>query len=198
MATIQDDSGAYLTSLLATRLRMERETRGWSIADLAAQSGVSRAMISKVERAEASPTAALLGRLSAAFGMTLSTLLARAEGDASPAGRVARAAEQPLWRDPATGYLRRTVTPPGSTVELIRVELPAGAKVSYPAATYIDWEHVIWSLEGTLRFHEGKTYHDLAAGDCLTLGTPQDCAFENATSAACTYLVVLTRRHGAR
>jgi len=67
------------TQSLAARIALEREARGWSLADLAERSGVSKAMISKIERAEASPTAALLGRLSGAFGLTMSTLLARAE-----------------------------------------------------------------------------------------------------------------------
>ena len=49
---------------LAQRLRDEREQRGWSLGDLAERSGVSKAMLSKIERSEASPTAALLGRLS--------------------------------------------------------------------------------------------------------------------------------------
>src|SRR5690242_20447124 len=104
MSTIQDDARATvdLDASLAARLRAEREARGWSLSDLASRSGVSRAMISKIERGEASPTAALLGRLSGAFGLTLSTLLARAEGDASGIGRVLRASAQPLWRDPAT------------------------------------------------------------------------------------------------
>ena len=35
-------------------------------------------MINKIERAQSSPTASLLGRLSGAFGLTLSTLLAEA------------------------------------------------------------------------------------------------------------------------
>jgi transcriptional regulator with XRE-family HTH domain len=191
---MQDD--ASLTALehgLAGRLRAEREARGWSLSDLAARSGVSRAMISKIERAEASPTAALLGRLSGAFGLTLSTLLARVEADASGAGRIARAAEQPVWRDPATNYIRRAVSPPGAEPELVHVELPPGARVAYPAAAYA-WMRgpCIWVLEGDLLFREGAREHRLAKGDCLALGPPADCEFRNpSSSAACSYLVAL-------
>jgi transcriptional regulator with XRE-family HTH domain len=192
MTTIQDESD--LTLPLATRLRVEREARGWSIAELAERSGVSRAMISKVERAEASPTAALLGRLVSALGLTLSTLLARAEGDAGQSGRVARAAAQPLWRDPETGYRRRSVSPRGTMPELVEVELPPGAEVAYPAATYAGWAHVIWVLQGALQFREGAARHRLAAGDSLALGPPQDCAFVNESEKPCRYLVVLASR----
>lgn len=194
MSKIQDEAEpSDLTLPLAARLRAEREERGWSIAEMAERSTVSRAMISKVERAEASPTAALLGRLASALGLTLSTLLARAEGDAE-GGRVSRADTQPLWRDPETGYLRRAVTPSGSDPELVRVELPTGARVDYPASTYLAWKHAIWVLEGELLFQEGAARHRLAAGDCLVLGAPADCAFENASERPCSYLVVLSRR----
>src|ERR1019366_10131550 len=88
-------------AILADRLHREGESRGWPLADLAARSGVSRAMLSKIERREASPTAALLGRLSAAFGLTLSQLFAHAEGQ--PGGQVARADQQPVGRDPEAG-----------------------------------------------------------------------------------------------
>ena len=68
-----------LTLAISTRVKAEREARNWSLSDLAERSGVSKAMISKIERGEASPTATVLGRLSGAFGLTLSTLLALAE-----------------------------------------------------------------------------------------------------------------------
>src|ERR1700754_436647 len=85
---------------VSKRVRRERAVRDWTLSDLAERAGVSKAMISKIERGETSPTAALLGRLSAAFGLTLSSLLA--DADASPRGP-ARQADQPTWRDPATG-----------------------------------------------------------------------------------------------
>jgi transcriptional regulator with XRE-family HTH domain len=181
-----------LSAALAERIRAEREARGWSLADLGERSGVSKAMISKVERGEASPTAALLGRLSGALGMTLSTLLARAERSE---GLLTRRAEQPLWRDPATGYERRQVFASGEwPFELIEVELPAGAVVAFPAASYAFIRQVIWMLKGRLVFEEGGERHALAAGDCLELGPPRDCAFRNESAQPCRYLVAVLRR----
>ena len=180
---------------LATRLRTEREARGWSIGGLAARSGVSRAMISKVERNEASPTAALLGRLSGAFGLTLSTLLARSETDATGDGRVARAAEQVRWTDLATGYVRRAISPPGAMPELVQVDLPPGACIDYPksAFTFLRGQ-CVWVLSGVLEFNEGALAHRLRRGDCLTLGPPSDCSFANPSATMlCVYLVALTR-----
>jgi transcriptional regulator with XRE-family HTH domain len=181
-----------LSVSLATTLRAARLARELSAAALAERSGVSRAMIGKIERGEAQPTAVLLGRLSAALGMTLSELVARAEGDDQ---RLVRAADQPTWTDPDTGYRRRAVSPAtGRPLELVEVDLPAGAQVSYPAEAYTFIHQQIWMLQGRLRFREGDTDHELDAGDCLQLGPPAPCSFFNPTSEICRYLVALTRR----
>jgi transcriptional regulator with XRE-family HTH domain len=183
-----------LTASLADAVHAARLHHGLSTSALAERSGVSRAMIAKVERAEAQPTAALLGRLSAALGMTLSELIARAE---HADRRVARAAEQPTWTDPESGYRRRAVSPAGGgPLELVEVELPPAAEVSYPADTYVFIHQQIWVLEGRLRFREGDAEHDLGPGDCLELGPPAPCTFVNPTDAPCRYLVALTRRYG--
>ena len=123
-----------ITSTIGRRIRSERDLRGWSLAELAERSDVSKAMLSAMERGMTSPTAALLVRVASAFGMTLSTLIARAE---MQGGGVSRKDEQPVWRDPATGYVRRHLSPASQMpLELIRFSLPAGAKVSFPAASY--------------------------------------------------------------
>lgn len=181
-----------LTSRLADRVRLERETRGWSLSDLAQRSGVSRAMISKVERGEASPTAILLGKLSGAFGLTLSNLLARIE---TAGERLRRRDEQPLWRDPETGFTRRAVSPAGQAgLELVQAELPPGARIAYPASAYAFIRQQIWIQSGTLDFTENEQTMRLGPGDCLELGPPSDCVFANTSGEPVRYLVVVVRR----
>ena len=183
---------------LAVRLRVEREARGWTLAELAAQSGISRAMLSKIERGEASPTASLLGRLSAAFGLTMSQLFARVEEQ--PGGQVARAGQQPEWRDPETGFLRRSLSPPGlSPLELVWGELPPGAVITYPAASlaFIAEQQLVL-LSGRLTIEQGGVAHDLEPGDCLRFGPPRDVTWRNAGDARCRYVVVVLRVSGAR
>lgn len=94
---------------LAERLAAARAARGQTLDELAEASGVSRAMISKIERGESSPTAMVLGRLAAGLDVSLSSLFAEVEGPVEP---LARADRQPVWRDPETGYIRRNVAPP--------------------------------------------------------------------------------------
>ncbi len=176
---------------LADRLKLERESHGWSLAELAERSDVSKAMISKIERREASPTAATLVRLAGAFDLTLAALLARAE---APAGPVVRAADQPVWRDPASGYIRRQLfAREDHPLELVAVELPPGARVGFPAASYARIRQVIWVIAGALVIEEGGDRRELASGDCLAFGAPSDSVFANETRAPCTYLVVVAR-----
>ena len=188
MSTLLDD----ITLKIAARIRGERTARRWSLDDLAERASVSKAMISKIERAEASPTAALLGRLSGAYGLTLSALLAETE---TPHRGPVRAADQPVWQDPATGYIRRQVAASSTIpVELVEVDLPPGASVSFPAASYRQMSHVLWVLAGRLSFVEGDVTHDLAPGDSLEFGPPADCTYRNDGAAPCRYLVVLLRK----
>jgi transcriptional regulator with XRE-family HTH domain len=180
-----------LDETLAQRLKQERQARGWSMADLAARSGVSKAMIAKIESGAASPTAALLGKLSGAFGLSLSTLLARAEGAAA---RLIRRDQQQTWTDAESRYERRAVSPPGARgAEIVEVTLPPDARVAFPASSYAFLRHQILVLSGALRFTEGTTIHDLGEGDLLELGEPTGCAYENPDDRACRYLVILTR-----
>lgn len=187
MNTLVDNLGQRL----AQRIRLERDGRGWSLADLAERSGVSKATISKIERAEVSPTAVVLVRLASAFDLTLAGLMLRAE---SQGERVSRAGEQPVWRDPETGYVRKQVfSRPDHPVELVRVELPPKQRVTLPASSYAHIRQLVWVQSGSLVISEGGERHALATGDCLGFGMPAETTFANETNTACTYVVALAR-----
>jgi quercetin dioxygenase-like cupin family protein len=168
-------------------------------------------MISKVERGESSPTAMLLGRLSAALQLSVSDLLdtgpaAGAPGQAPDSGAadqpggspprggvVRRAADTPQWRDPDTGYLRRQVSTPQFPAAVTEVVLPPGASVPYPAGAYAFIAQLVWVLSGRLTLGDGPAVHVLAPGDTFVLGEPRPREFRNETGEDCRYLVVVTR-----
>ncbi len=184
MNNIIDD----VNQCIASTIRQERETRSWSLTELANQAGVSRAMIYKIERGESSPTATLLGRIAGAFGISMSTLIARAE---MQEGRLIQRSQQPVWQDPQSGYLRRHISPRGDVpLDMVEIELPAGSDIPMPAAAYRDAHQWLWMLEGELVFVEGLARHVLHAGDCLMLGPASDCEFINQSQHSCRYLVV--------
>jgi transcriptional regulator with XRE-family HTH domain len=196
-------------AVFGQRLRAARRARGWPIDRLASASGVSRAMISKIERGESSPTAVVLGKLSAALELSIAELLAAARatgagaeagagapppGQAPAGGLVRRAADAPEWRDPDTGYLRRQLSSPQFPVAVTEVVLPAGARVPYPAGAYAFIAQLVWVLSGQLTLADGPAVHVLSAGDTFELGEPRPREFRNESAGDCRYLVVVTRK----
>jgi transcriptional regulator with XRE-family HTH domain len=178
---------------VAARLRQLRANQGFTLDGLAKQSGVSRSMISLIERAESSPTASVLDKLAASLGVTLAALFAEQErSDAVP---LARRAEQLEWRDPGTNYLRRNLSPPAfpSPIELVEVILSPRARVAYDTASRLSIvEQQVWLLAGEIEVTVGDRIHRLAAGDCLAMHVDRPISFHNPATEAAHYLVALT------
>lgn len=178
---------------IGERLKALRAASGLTLDELATRSGVSRAMISRIERAEASPTAALLARLCEAWGWTLSAFFAPDEPSTSP---LSHRSEQRLWRDPVTGYLRRSISPPGmpSPVDIVEVEFPAGARVSFPPReeSRALTQHV-WLFEGELDMVLPDVTHHLKPGDCLFMDIGDAFDFHNPSDSPARYAVILHR-----
>jgi len=179
-------------SLIPRRVREERLQRRWTLEQLAERAGVSRAMISKIERGESSPTAVLLARLGAAMGVSLSSLMS-APRAATPALR--RVGEQPVWVDPETGYVRRLVSPTGGEgdVEVVAIELPAGQAVTFSPSASLRSDEQVLLLEGALTLDSGGVRFELRPGDCARLDADREHAFRNEGFAMARYLVV--KRH---
>ncbi|OWU86496.1 hypothetical protein ATO6_06740 [Oceanicola sp. 22II-s10i] len=155
-----------LTTRLADRLRLLRQERGMSLDSLAESSGVSRGTLSRIETGATSPTAEVLGRLAAAYGMSTSHILRMAEADA-PA-LIPRAAQE-VWRDPDTGFTRRSVSPPaeGLRGHVVEGRLEPGAVVRYDRVPVEGLEHHLLLRAGALTLSVGAADHALMPGDCL-------------------------------
>ena len=177
---------------IAGRVRAARDAAGLSLAALAERSGVSRSNISLIERGESSATATVLDKLSAALGITVAALFEAPPGAApSP---LARAADQPAWTDPGSGYLRRNLSPAAwSPIQLVEVSFPPGARVAYDtSARAVDVDQQVWIIEGAMEVTVGATRWQLAAGDCLAMRLDRPIAFHNPGPRAARYLVALT------
>ena len=182
-----------LDRAIGERVRGLRAARGLTLDALADKAGVSRAMLSRIERGESNPTAQLLGRVCAGLDVTLSALFAETERGASPlSGR----ADQAVWRDRGSGYVRRVVTPPhsGAAADIVDVEFPPGASVTMESSRSPALDQQIVLFAGRMDITVGDTTHRLEAGDCLHMHLGQPVSFHNPGTKAAHYLVVVAQR----
>lgn len=162
----ENTDSAEIDRQIARRLKTLRTERGWSLDELALRSGVSRASLSRLEKAGVSATASVLGKLCAAYGLTLSRLMRQIEDDFVP---LLRREAQPVWSDPAQGFVRRSVSPPGRSLagEVLECELAPGTTIAYDAPPRAGLEHHLVMLQGELELTLDGQLHTLGAGDCL-------------------------------
>jgi transcriptional regulator with XRE-family HTH domain len=175
---------------IAERLRALRAERGWSLDALAKRSKVSRATLSRLENAEVSPTTSVLGKLCAAYGLTMSRLMRMVEDDFAP---LVRRGDQPVWTDPENGFRRRSVSAPAQALagEVLECELGPGTRITYDASPRPGLEHHLLMIEGQLDVTvDGQTYR-LAPGDCLRYQLSGTSAFATDESAARYFLFIL-------
>ena len=179
-STLSDTTS--IDRLIAQRLKSLRAERGWSLDELAKRSNVSRATLSRLENAEVSPTTSVLGKLCAAYGLTLSRLMRLVEDDYIP---LIHKDQQPIWTDPTIGFQRRSVSPPARTLaaEVLECELEPGVRITYDRPPRSGLEHHLLMIEGQLEISVDGQSYDLRPGDCLryqlfgssTFATPEQC-----------------------
>lgn len=183
-----------IDQLIAERVRELRKQHGHSLETLAQLSGVSRSMISLIERSETSATAAVLGKLAQALQVPLAFLFEEPASSAEPQP-LARAAQQQCWQDPATGYVRRHLSPSGyaAPLELVEVVFPPGQSVAFDNALRHEPLHQqLWLLEGRMQISLGEQHWQLEPGDCLAMALNQTIVFANTSRKPARYLLALT------
>jgi transcriptional regulator with XRE-family HTH domain len=189
------ETESNLNQRIAARVRELRAGCGLSLDALTARSGVSRSMISAVERGQTSPTAVVLERLAAGLNVTLASLFDAPDSVSEPQnGPVARRKHQPQWQDPASGYVRRNVSPPDvpQPMQIVEVHFPAGARVAFETgARDVRVYQQIWLLEGMMDITVAGERHRLCEGDCLAMQLDCPTLFQNPTRKPARYAVVI-------
>jgi transcriptional regulator with XRE-family HTH domain len=135
---------------IGTRIRALRGKRNLTLDSLACRAQVSRAMLSRVERGESSPTAQFLGKVCGGLGVTLSVLFSQTQRPVSP---LSRRQDQPT----STRYLRPGVSPAGTgaSVDIGEVEILSGGSFAsgLPTATNMSGcSRVRWNWRLATRF----------------------------------------------
>ena len=176
--------------ILAAEIRRHRKDRGLSLEALAKLSRVSRSMISKVERAEAAPSTAILSRLAEALGVTFSRLMA---SSAEREILLIPAARQPVLRDENSGFQRRCISPvlPGRGIDWVLNTLPPGGNTGEFVAHRRGVSEYIYVLTGRLKATIGDRTAVVEAGDSLYFEADADHTFTNVGAGPCDYFLVI-------
>ena len=180
---------------LGERVRALRRERGWTLELLAERSGVSRAMISKLERGEKNPTLVVAAKVAEGLGVSLSRLVGieeRREVVVVPRGRGM------VMRDPETGFERQLLSPSfgGRGVEFIKNVVPeSSTSGDFPPHRRGVEEYVVVE-KGHLRVVLGGEEYLLDEGDAAYFEADVAHRFDNAGEGECSYYLVIDSRGG--
>jgi transcriptional regulator with XRE-family HTH domain len=180
--------------IFAKAVRAAREAQNLSLAELEAKSGVSRAMLSKVERGEKSPTLPVACRIAQGLQISMSRLLG---ADPKPAPITVTRLDKRTWFcDEETGFVRELLSPAIETFgfEAVRHILPAGGSSGDLPAYRDGFQKLVIVENGTLCVRLAETEIDLAIGDTLCFEPDQTHVFSNRGSEKSSYLVFTTLR----
>lgn len=171
-------------------LRRRRQEQGLTLEQLAENSGVSRAAISKIERGESGASTPVLGKLAEALDLSISQLVGGRRSE-----RILRIpkASQPVFREEASGFERRSLSPLylGRGIDFVLNKLPPKAKTGpFPSHRRGVEEH-LYVTKGRLKVTlDGQAYL-LAAGDFLFYLGDLSHTFENISNTVCEYFIVI-------
>ncbi len=192
--SIPEASPEALNENLGKRVKKLRADRGWSLEELATASGVSRSMLSEIEREKANPTLTVTFRIARAFGLTLQELIESAEASASKIQVIRASDRAQVYRSDKQCEIR-TLSPLNleKDVEFYELTLkPGGALRSQPH--FEGTREFLTVEEGSVRIESGEDHGDLTKGDSGTYRADVPHAIVNtAKGPAVVFLVVIYR-----
>lgn len=194
-APAEAPSDEAVSAALGQRIKALRARHQLTLEQLSQRSGVSRAMLSTIERGEKSPTLPIIVRIAAGFGLTLSTLLG-AEPDPAHV-TVIRAAQRLTFRDPETGFERWVLSPThlDDGLEFVLHRLPPGRSTGQLPAYAGATQKYLAVSTGTLTVLLDGQPHVLEAGDAMYFDVKAPYHFVNENqSTECLYYMVIARK----
>jgi transcriptional regulator with XRE-family HTH domain len=174
---------------IGRRLRQRRNERGWSLEDLSAACGVSRSMLSQIERHQANPTLAVTLRIAHGFGISLGELVESTE--AAVAVEVVRADDRKFHYRSDENCCIRTLSPLHleKDVEFYEVRLRPGG-ILRSAPHYKGTREFLTVQRGKVRVWSAEECAQLSRGDSASYRADVPHAIENAgRSDALIFLV---------
>jgi XRE family transcriptional regulator, regulator of sulfur utilization len=181
-----DDIGAAeLGRRVADNLRVKRKTRGMSLDDLAASSGVSRAALSQIETYKSTPTIGLLWKIAVGLGVPFAELVGESRGAVS----VLRRADATVLRSLDGKLESRPLAPVGTSPLIELYELRLAPRSQHAAEAHArGTSEVLVVLTGAARLSVDGESHDLAAGDSICFPADRPHIYENPGGAEARYL----------
>lgn len=185
-----------IDTLISTKLKTLRKKQNLTLDALAERSGISRSMISLVEREQSSPTATVLNKLADALGTSLPKLFTDSSQETiSETQCVSSIENQKTWQDPESGYIRRQLTPRNatSTVELTEIIFPPQKSVTFEnMLRNIEIHQQVWIISGEIEISDDDSTWCLKEGDCLAFQQKEHTTFFNPNNTEARYLIALT------
>ncbi len=179
-----------LDQQIARQLRQLRQQQAWTLDDLAGRTGISKSTLSRLEKADVSPTTDMLAKLCSAYSLTLSRLMLLIEEDFEPHYP---ADTQPVWTDPETGFVRRSLSPPASTLagEVLECTIPANTTITYAQPPKIGLEHHLILQAGELTLSIESKCYTLKPGDSLRYQLSGTSCFQTPPKSAARYYLFI-------
>ncbi len=173
---------------LAASLREARKARGLSLDAVAKLSGVSRSMVSQIERGESSPTVATLWNLTQALQVDFAGLL---EGKGEPGIQVIRSGAAPVIHGRGRGVTIRILSPAEAVGEheVYDLGLTAGGALDSEPHSPGCREHLT-VLEGAVMVRSGEEEVRLGVGDTARYAADRPHAIHAEGGAARAILIV--------
>ena len=182
-----------LASHLSVRMKQLRQEKNWSLDSLSKACGVSRSMLSQIERNEVNPTLAVTFAIARAFGISIGELVEAP--DATPSMHVIRADDGEYHYRSDKNCRIRTLSPLNleKEIEFYQVQLqPAGALRS--AAHFKGTREFLTVQKGKVRVESAGESVLLEAGDAVSYRADVPHAIINiGRSEALVFLVDIYR-----